>query len=187
MEQVKKANLYYFKTRDIAYIAMFIALITICSWISIPIGSIVSFTLQLLAIFICIYVLGPVKSFITIALYLLIGLIGVPVFSNFKGGPSVFLGPTGGFLIGFLLIPLIYLPFYLIFKNNLISYSISMVLGLMVTYLFGALWFIYIYKNGDCALLTALTATVFPFIIPDLIKLIVGIAIGNKLIKIYQK
>ncbi len=187
MEQVKKVKLYYFKTKDIAYISMFIALITICSWISIPIGSIVSFTLQLLAIFICIYVLGPIKSFVAIGLYLLIGLIGIPVFSNFKGGPSVFMGPTGGFLIGFLLIPLIYWPFYLIFKNNLISYSISMLIGLSITYLFGALWFIYIYKNGDCSLITALSATVFPFIIPDLIKLIVGIAIGNKLIKIYQK
>lgn len=178
-EEIKKE--FKINVKDIAYIAVFVALITVCSYIQVPLP--VPFTLQLFAIFLAIYLLGPFKSFLTILLYLLLGLIGVPVFANFKAGISAFYSPTGGFLIGFLIVPLIYLPFYLLNNKNEIFYIISMIIGLLITYIIGSLFFIYVFKKGEISLLSALTITVFPFIIPDILKLILAYFIGKILKK----
>lgn len=181
MSSIKRSRkLHLISIKDIAYIAVFIALITICSWISIPMP--VPFTLQLLAVFLAVYLLGPINSFITILLYLLMGIVGIPVFASFKAGFSIFLSPTGGFLIGFLTIPLIYLPFYILNKRG-IGYLVSMIIGLLLTYLIGSICFIYIYKAGQIDLKDALLITVVPFIIPDISKLIIAFILGKKLKK----
>lgn len=179
MNKEKIKNEFKIKVKDIVYIALFVALITICSYIQVPLP--VPFTLQLFSIYLAIYLLGPFKSFLTILLYLLLGLIGVPVFAGFKAGLSAFYSPTGGFLIGFLTIPLIYLPFYFLNKKNELFYLLSMIIGLLITYIIGSLFFIYVFKNGQISLLSALTITVFPFIIPDILKLLLAYFIGRKL------
>lgn len=179
--RIKRNNLIKINVKDIAYIAIFIAVITVSSWISIPFP--VPFTLQILAIFLSIYLLGAYRSFITILLYLLLGLIGVPVFASFKSGLGAFMSPTGGFLIGFLIIPLVYLPFTMIKKYENLFYIIAMILGLFLTYLIGSVYFIYVFKQGQIKLYEALTITVFPFIIPDICKLILAIIMGKKLKK----
>lgn len=176
-DEIKKE--FKIKLKDIVYIALFVALITVCSYIQVPLP--VPFTLQLFAIFLAIYLLGPFKSFITILLYLLLGLIGVPVFAGFKAGLSAFYSPTGGFLLGFLTKPLIYLPFYIFNKKNELFYLLSMSIGLLITYIIGSSFFIYVFKKGEISLLSALTITIFPFIIPDILKLILAFFIGRKL------
>ena len=78
------------------------ALITICTQISIPLFP-VPMTLQTFAVFLIGLTYGWRLGGITVSLYLLEGAIGLPVFSGGKGGMIVFMGPTAGYLVGFLL------------------------------------------------------------------------------------
>ena len=88
------------------YIALMAVIITICSWISIP-GP-VPFTLQTFAVFTALLLLGTRDGLISIVVYLLLGAVGVPVFSGFSGGIGHLLGPTGGYLIGFIVMGFVF-------------------------------------------------------------------------------
>jgi len=78
------------------------ALITLCTQISLPLFP-VPMTLQTFAVFLIGLTYGWRLGGITVALYLLEGALGLPVFSGGKGGMIVFMGPTAGYLVGFLL------------------------------------------------------------------------------------
>ena len=82
--------------------AMLVAVVAVCSQITIPLPSGVPVTLQTLAVALCGYLLGPLDGVLTLAVYLALGLMGVPVFSAFGAGFGILLGRTGGFLLGFL-------------------------------------------------------------------------------------
>jgi len=88
------------RSRTIAYSAVFIGLITLGSWISVPLIP-VPFTLQTLFVLLAGTVM---KRFavIPVSLYLILGALGLPVFHNGIAGIGVFLGPTGGYLAGFI-------------------------------------------------------------------------------------
>ncbi len=167
-------------SKAIVYIALFSVLITVCSWISIP--TTIPFTLQTFAVFCALLLLGGKNGTISIIIYILLGLIGIPVFSGFKGGIGVLLGVTGGYIAGFVLSGLIFWLITSVFKKNLLTLIVAMILGLIVTYAFGTAWFITVYtKNvGSMGLLSALSLCVFPFIIPDLIKIFLALTVANK-------
>ena len=74
------------RTRDIAYIGIFAALIAICSWISVPTA--IPFTLQTLGVFLAVGLLGGRRGTLAVLVYLLLGLVGLPVFAGFHGGPG---------------------------------------------------------------------------------------------------
>lgn len=172
-----------FNTKDITYISIFIAIISICSWISIPM--VIPFTLQTFAIFITVGILGTRRSFIAIIIYILIGALGVPVFANFSSGVSSIVGPTGGYLVGFLLIALITGKLMEILPKKNIYQIISMIIGLIFCYTFGTLWFVYAFTNSDTSMgiLKVLSLCVIPFIIPDLIKIVIGNIVINRVKK----
>lgn len=79
------------------------ALTAVLAQVSIPTGTGVPFSLQPFAVFFAGLLLGPVWGGFALLLYLLVGLAGAPVFSNGGAGIGYVLGPTGGFLVGFLL------------------------------------------------------------------------------------
>ena len=83
-----------------AYIGLFVVVIAICSWISIP--TVVPFTLQTFAIFLAVTVLGGKRGTLSVIVYVLLGAVGLPVFSGFKGGIGALLNTTGGYIIGFI-------------------------------------------------------------------------------------
>ena len=157
------------KTRDIVFIGIFAALIAICSWISIP--TTVPFTLQTMGVFTAVGLLGGKRGSLAVLVYILLGLVGLPVFAGFSGGVGVLFGTTGGYIIGFLASAL------LMWGIGKIVLAISMVLGLVVCYAIGTLWFMAVYAktSGAVGLGTVLGWCVIPFIIPDLIK--IGIAL----------
>lgn len=88
------------KTRDLTYVALGVAVVTVCAWISIPVGD-VPFTLQTLAVAAIGGILGWKKGLLTILIYILLGLVGVPVFAGFKSGVPALMGATGGYIFGF--------------------------------------------------------------------------------------
>lgn len=169
------------KTRDMVYIAIFAVLIAICSWISIP--TTVPFTLQTFAVFLAVGVLGGKRGTLSILIYLLLGAIGVPVFAGFTGGIGIVLGTTGGYIIGFLFSGLIMWTMEQLLGKKTWVLALSMVLGLVVCYAFGTAWFMVVYakQSGAVGLLTALGWCVFPFIIPDIIKIVLALVICKRL------
>ncbi len=127
------------KTYDIVYIGVFAVLIAICSWISIP--TVVPFTLQTFAVFLTVSVLGGKRGSLTVLVYVLLGAIGIPVFANFTGGLGVILNNTGGYIIGFVFSALLMWLMEELLGRKLWVQALSMVLGLIVLYAFGTVWF----------------------------------------------
>jgi len=172
------------KTLELTYMAIGAALIAICSWISIP--ATIPFTMQTFAVFCIIDFIGGKKGCISILVYILLGAIGIPVFSGFTGGIGVLFGTTGGYIIGFIFIALSYWAMTNYLGFGLSIRIISLIIGLVVCYIFGTAWFmiLYTHRNENIALSTALGWCVIPFIIPDLIKLALAITISSRIKKL---
>ena len=94
------------QTIDLVYIALGAVLISICSWISIP--TTVPFTMQTFAEFFVLSALGGKRGTVAIIVYILLGAVGIPVFSNFTSGIGILLGNTGGYIVGFVFMGLVY-------------------------------------------------------------------------------
>ncbi len=176
MEQ-KRAS---FKTAELAYIALGAALITVCAWITIPFT--VPFTMQIFAVFFSLILLGGRNGTLCVAVYLLLGAIGIPVFSGGKGGFSVLVGMTGGYLWGMLLIGMVYWIFTKLFGKKLWAEIVSLVFGLLLCYMFGTVWFTVL--NADHGFASALMICVVPFLLPDAAKLALALVLGRKLRKL---
>lgn len=172
------------KVIDLVYMAVGAVLITVCSWISIPTA--VPFTLQTFAVFFILGLLGGKRGLISVILYILLGAVGVPVFSGMTGGFAKLIGMTGGYIIGFVFMAIVYWLGEHFFGHKLLVQILSMVAGLLVCYAFGTAWFMVVYANqtGPIGLWTALTMCVIPFILPDLAKMALGIFLSRKLKKI---
>ena len=189
------------RTKEIVLCGLSIALMAVSAWITVPFGPI-PFTLQTLAIMFILFALTPKCALISIAGYLVLGAIGLPVFSSFKGGLAALLGPTGGFITGFLIaggIALLAgsaLKHFSLFtgeskksffgthiKTGVLATNIAMgVVFLAVLYVFG--WF-QLMIVGNLTPEVAFAAAVAPFVLIDVIKMIAAIlltqAIGNTL------
>lgn len=168
---MSKSKLKNSKILDMVYTAVFVALMAICAWISFSVP--VPFTLQTFGVFVTVGILGGKRGSLSILIYLLLGAIGVPVFSGFRGGIQALLGATGGYIIGFLLSALAMWGMEKLLGKKTWALALSMVLGLLVCYAFGTIWFMVVYaqNSGAIGLMTALGWCVFPFIIPDIIKI----------------
>ena len=184
MNQTNTVSAPRTKTYEITMTALMAAVTCILAPLSIPIGPVpISFTN--LAIYLSLYLLGWKKGTISYLIYLLIGLVGLPVFSGFTGGPAKLAGPTGGYIIGFLFSALVMWAMEKLPGKKSIMQIVSMVVGLVVCYAFGTAWFMVVYgkANGPVGLVTALGWCVFPFIIPDLIKIALAYVLSRKLRK----
>lgn len=171
------------RTYDMAYTAVFAVLIAVCSWISIP--TVVPFTLQTFAIFLAVSVLGGRRGTLSIVVYVLLGAVGIPVFAGFKGGIGVLLNTTGGYILGFIFAGLVMWLMERLFGRKLWVQALSMALG-MVTYLtVGTAWFmaVYLHRTGPVSLGAVLGWCVIPFLIPDIVKLVLALSLGNILRK----
>lgn len=171
------------QAEDLAYIGIMAALMAVCSWISIPTA--VPFTLQTFAVFLAAGVLGGKKCTVSILVYILMGAVGMPVFAGFTGGIGVIFGLTGGYILGFLFTALIMWGAETIFGKSSAVFWISSVLGLAGCYLFGTLWYLFMYTrtSGLVGLATVLGWCVFPFILPDLLKIAMAAVISRRLLR----
>ena len=172
------------KTYDMAYIAVFAVVMAICSWISIP--ATVPFTLQTFGVFLAVGVLGGKRGTLSILVYILLGAVGVPVFAGFSGGIGSLFGNAGGYIIGFLVGALVRWGMEKVMGRKTWALAVQMVVGLIVCYAFGTVWFMIMYTRsaGPVGLVTVLGWCVFPFIIPDLIKIAVALGLTKSLRKV---
>jgi biotin transport system substrate-specific component len=146
-----------FRVVDLTYMAVGAALTAVCSWISIP--STVPFTLQTFAVFCVLSLLGGKRGTVSIVIYILLGAVGMPVFAGFTGGIGILLGTTGGYIIGFILMGLLFWLAEHFFGNALPVRIVSMLAGLLVCYAFGTGWFLWVYarQSGAIGIGTALS------------------------------
>lgn len=168
-------------TRDLVRIALCASLIAVCAWICVP--SAIPFTMQTFGVFFSLMFLGGRRGTIAIAVYAFIGCIGIPVFSGFQGGAGVLFGPTGGYIIGFLFTALLYWLLTFLFGNATAVQIVSLLIGLIACYAFGTIWYLLIYSrgSGSMGLAALLSLCVVPYILPDIIKLILAVFLGKKL------
>ena len=169
------------KIRNMALCAMFAALLAVCAWVAIPVGDSV-ITMQTFALFLTLGILGGKRGTVAVCVYLLLGIVGVPVFSGFQGGFAVLLGPTGGYLFGFLATALIYWLVTALGRDKEISRLLGMVLGLLGCYLLGTLWFGFGYLSaGALSWGAILLKCVVPYLLPDTAKLIMAWLLARRL------
>ena len=132
--------------------------------------------------------LGGKRGTISIIIYIVLGAVGLPLFAGFSGGVGIIMGNTGGYILGFLFTGLIMWAIEKLFGNSYLTLAVSMVIGLIVCYAVGTLWFITVYtqNTGSIGVISVLGLCVFPFIIPDLIKIIVALYLTKRLKKVIK-
>lgn len=159
-----------------AYIALMAVVICICSWISIPMA--VPFTMQTFGVFCALLLLGGRRGTIAILLYVFMGAVGLPVFSSFRSGVAALAGPTGGYILGFILCGGLY---WLLEKRA--KAWLLLAAGNVVCYIFGTAWFVYVYTASGKPITfgAALLACVAPYVAPDAAKLALALLVSKRL------
>ncbi len=176
------------KTRDITLTALMIALLVICSQLSIPIQP-VPITLQTLAALLTGYLLRPKNAFFTGFCYLLMGVIGLPVFAGFSGGYQSFLSPAFGFVISFMFAAAtgaIYLSKvkHRTFKHLFLAGMLMslVIYGIGLPYM----WLVLAQVNGVTLNLTELLiAGLIPFIPGDMVKILFATLLAKQLSPVF--
>ena len=165
----------------ITFTALFAAITAAGAFIAIPIGP-VPIVLQNLFALLSGLILGPVLGGAAVGLYLLAGILNLPVFAGGVGGLARFAGPTGGFLVGYLLMAI---TAGLAAGRPRVNTGISLprliaavAAGLLVVYVPGVLW-LKVSRNLNWA--RALMAGFVPFIIGDILKGIAAVLISPRL------
>lgn len=166
-------------------IALFAAVISITSFISIPLFG-VPITLQTLGVFSSLFLLGGRRGTISVAVYIALGALGLPIFSGFTGGVGRLFDATGGFIIGFLVAALVYWLISRLVVPSLRMAVVSAVCAHLTLYLVGALWFYIGYSDG-AGFFSTLALTVLPFLLPDALKLFLTVFMCEKIKKRLNK
>ncbi|MBR0090613.1 MAG: biotin transporter BioY [Lachnospiraceae bacterium] len=194
--------------RKTAYIALMSALLCVLCPVSVPIGP-VPVSLGVFAVYLISYVLTPLQAALCCVVYLLLGAAGLPVFAGYQAGVMRVIGPTGGYLAGYL--PLAFLTAWGVrtsyrrcraaeaeedaretdaaanSKNTgihthvrrILLQSAAMLAGLFVLYVLGTAWFVFAMEG--MTVMSALGVCVFPFIPFDLLKIAAALVAGNAL------
>ena len=170
MEKTKKISV-----RDISYTALGAALIAVCSLITVP-GAI-PFTMQTFGVFTSSGLLGAKKGTLSVIVYILLGVIGLPVFSSFRSGPGVLIGPTGGYIVGFIFSALICGA---LSRKGTGWLILGEVLALIACYAFGSMW--YMIWSGKTAY-EVFFAAVAPFLGVDAVKIALSVFTVTRLKK----
>ena len=166
-------------TYQMAVTALMAAVMCVLGPLTVPIGA-VPISLANFVICLTAWLLGPKFGTLSVAVYLCIGLIGVPVFSGYGAGLAKLAGPTGGYLVGYLLLALIGGLFIEKSNGNPVVSGIGLVLGDAACYVLGTAWFVL---QMQCELGYALSVCVYPFIALDIAKIVVSCVVGALLRK----
>lgn len=163
--------------KKLSQCGVFAALLCICAWFSLPLFG-VPVTLQSFAIALALLTLGGKWGFVSVLVYLCLGVLGLPVFSGFMGGIGVLVGPTGGYLWGFLLGALVFWGITAWLGDG--KRLFALLLLQLICYLCGTLWFSVQFAHGQ-GLWEIVAASVLPFLLPDLGKLALAWFLANRL------
>jgi biotin transport system substrate-specific component len=164
--------------------ALGVVLLAICSWISIA-----GVTLQTFGVFFLLSYFGAKRGTLTVCIYLLMGALGIPVFSGFGGGIGWLLGPTGGFLLGFLAVGVLHILAEILLpkiSSRLIVKIPLITISVLCCYLCGACTtFSYYLQNGSSiSFYGVFIAFIFNYGILDAAKIILACYLAKYLKKV---
>ncbi len=126
--------------------ALFAAIIAVFAQLTLPLPLGVPLTLQTFAVALCGFLLSHTFGTLSVAVYIILGLIGLPIFAGFGGGPAVLFGATGGFLWGFLILAL---ACALSQRDKNKAIKITLICGgLLLCHLCGVLQFAFVHNTG---------------------------------------
>ena len=177
--------------KNLTKTALFVVLMIVGAFINVSFGSPVPFTLQTLFMLMAGIIIGYKYGALSQIVYALLGLFGLPIFTQGKGGPAALLSPTFGFLLGFILAAFITGLLFkkLMIKNSYVRGVVSTLIGGTIVYIPGILYFYVVQNvivNKPFSLLT-IVGFMVPFFIPDIIKAVLagifGVFIRNALVK----
>jgi len=193
------------KTLQMVRTALFSGILCVLAPVALPVpGSPVPVSLATFVVYLAGMVLGAKQGVICVLVYLLLGTVGLPVFSGFSGGAGVLLGPTGGYLLGY--IPCVLVVGLSVEKRELICkklkeeltservgrarkmmcYGLAMVMGTLLCYAIGTVWFIAV-MEGSYTFLQALLVCVVPYLLFDAVKIAAAATVGLPLCRIIKK
>ncbi|MCS7234492.1 MAG: biotin transporter BioY [Armatimonadota bacterium] len=169
------------KSRDLAVCALLAALTAVCAQLSLTLPALsgVPFTLQVFAVVLAGATLGARRGFVSQLLYLSLGVAGLPVFAQLRGGASVLVGPTAGYLWAFPVAAAVAgaaagLPEA--GTNSPLRLAAGAVLAVVPIYLLGAAWLVA--SGAVPSPARAVQVGVLPFVIPDLVKAALAVAVA---------
>lgn len=167
------------KTQKMVLCALFAALTAVLSQIVIPIGP-VPINLATFAVFSAGALLGPGLGALSMAIWALLGSVGAPVFTMFRGGLSALLGPTGGYILGY--IPAAFFTGLLIkkwrIKNPWIRYPLAMFSGMLTYFVIGTSYFMF---STGTEFIESMMICVVPFIPGEAVKITVATLLARRL------
>lgn len=184
---MKPSQQRYSNTSYMILCGLFAALTAICSFLTIPLGfTPIPLNLGTLGMFLTGGILGKKYGTLSITVYVLMGAIGIPVFSGFRGGLGVLLGPTGGYIAGYIagvfiigcILDAASQKNHIKSMKGLFICIAALIIGMVVCYALGTLWFMY---STQTAAYAALMACVVPFIAGDAVKILVAALLIRKL------
>jgi len=164
--------------RQMTLISLFATLTAVGAFISIPLYP-VPLTLQTLFTLLAAMVLGSVMGALSQIIYVLLGVIGLPVFAGFKAGIGILFGPTGGFLLGFIISAYV-IGKIIELKNekNIFYYLFAGIMGTIILYIVGITQLSLVTGIG---IKKAITVGMLPFLPGDILKIIAASFIASKL------
>ena len=178
--------------KEMCLAALMAAVLCVVGPFSIPVGPI-PLSLATLVIYLTAYILGWKLGVVSVLIYLLVGILGVPVFSAGRSGIGVIAGPTGGYLIGYLLLVLICGVFVGPGQTlgssatskpeskkarKILASILVMVVATAVLYTLGTVWLAY---SAHMTAKAAVAAGVLPFLAGDAIKIVIAAFLGSAL------
>lgn len=160
---------------NLAITALLSAVLCVVSPFTVPIGT-VPISLTTMFIIVGVYMIGPLKMSLSVLIYLLLGAIGLPVFANFKSGVGILAGPTGGYMVGYIILTLV--GGAIINKDiNNARYAIAgTIIGNVLVYTVGTVWLAF---SMNLTFKEGLLIGVAPFIITDAIKMFGAVTLGR--------
>ena len=168
-------------TAKLTTTGLFTALLCILGPLSITLPfSPVPFSLGTLGVLLACLLLKPKGSLLCVCLYLLLGLVGLPVFSGFTGGAGKILGPTGGYLLGYLFLAGVGSLLVNKWKSSMLLQALGLFIGMLCCYFFGTIWLILQTKLDISA---ALWTGFLPYIPFDIAKILASLALCKEIRK----
>ena len=167
------------KIHTLSRCGIFAAVLALCAWLSVPLGD-QAVSLQTFGVFMALGLLGGKQAAAAVAAYLLLGAVDAPVFTGFRGGFSVLLGPAGGYLWGFLAACLLWWGL----EKRLPDW-LKAALAMGICYGCGTVWYWFTYAPG--AVWPVIMTCVTPYLLPDGVKIVLALLLSRRLKKLIHK
>ena len=157
------------KVRESIVVALMAAVLCALSPWAIPVG-VIPLSLSTLGVYLAVGLLGARRGSAAVGVYLLLGALGVPIFAGFSGGLVHIVGPTGGYLLGYVACAFVAGGLMAIEpRRGLIPLWLAV--GTLALYAVGTLWYLW---QTACPLWSALAVCVLPFLVADGAKIAVA-------------